>query len=135
MKVKRRARRGQALLTASVGLTMIIGCDHSSMMTSGNLLPPPPAGSENGFFSGNLLPPAGVEAGSEGLPPLIYEGGTEPEGGVQSAGTTTGTTAGTETAGTTAGTETAGTTAGSETAGAMSAGAEGGDSGSPETDG
>ena len=59
------------LLTAGIGVTMIIGCEQSS--TSGNFLPPAgveiptgtagdvagePAGE---FISGNLLPPAGME--------------------------------------------------------------------------
>ena len=101
MKVRRRPRRGVALLTAGIGVTMIIGCEQSS--TSGNLLPPAgmeipntagnvagePAGE---FISGNLLPPAGMEGGESGLDidiDMSVPGGAE-------AGTEAGAEAGAE---------------------------------------
>ena len=116
MKVKRRPRRGRALLTASIGATMLMSCE--SVFTSGNLLPPSEAGAIGGetagtsagtsagtnagdiageeiggagdFISGNLLPPAGIEEEDLAGEPIIYDTGVAGESASPDAGVTGG---------------------------------------------
>lgn len=68
MTVPYRARVGKKLLVATVGLaTLTIGACGDEVVTSGNLIPPPPEDMGVDLTVGNLLPPA--DAGlDEGLP-------------------------------------------------------------------